>query len=190
MNEQLKQIGKYFNLDSEDQLEFSQIFKPISLKKGESFIREGKISSKVGFIVKGSMMCIYNKDGEEYIDEFSLENEFITDYFSFLTETPATKEVRCLEDCKLMVLQKEDLYKLYDRSQKFERVGRLIAEGLFMNWQQKAKSLLIDNAEERYLKLIKQRPDIPQRVPQYLIASYLGVKPETVSRIRKKLSNR
>ena len=65
-----------------------------------------------------------------------------------------------------------------------------MAEALFMSWQQKAKSLMLDDAEARYLKLITRRPALPQRVPQYLIASYLGVKPETLSRIRKKVAQK
>jgi CRP-like cAMP-binding protein len=134
------------------------------------------------------MLCSYNKDGKEVIDEFSLDNEFITDYKSFLTRTPADKDVRCLEKSSLLIISYEDLQDLYAEHPRFERIGRLMAEALFINWQDKAKSLLLDDAETRYLKLTSGRPDLVQRVPQYLIASYLGVSPETLSRIRKKIS--
>jgi len=89
-----------------------------------------------------------------------------------------------------MVISYDDLQGLYSQKPIFEKVGRLMAEALFLSWQQKAKSLMLDDAEARYLKLITRRPDLPQRVPQYLIASYLGVKPETLSRIRKKLTKK
>ena len=189
-DEIIKHIGQLIPLQDDDLKIFLSKFKPVSLKKGDYFIREGQISRKVGFIVKGSMLCSYNKDGEEIIDEFSLDKEFITDYFSFLTNSPSGKDVKCLENTELVVIGYEDMQKLYAQNPIFEKVGRLMAEALFMNWQQKAKSLMLDDAEARYLKLIARRPDLPQRVPQYLIASYLNVKPETLSRIRKKIASK
>ena len=79
-------------------------FKAVSYKKGDYFVREGQISRYIGFIVKGCLMCVYNSDGKEYIDEFSLENEFISDYASFITGAPADKDIICLEDCELLIL--------------------------------------------------------------------------------------
>jgi len=191
MNDEIeKQFRQMLPLEDEDLKTFISKFKPLSLKKGDYFIKEGAISRKVAFIISGSMLCVYNKDGNEVIDEFSLDREFITDYHSFLTNSPADKDVRCIEDTELMVISYEDLQDLYSQKQIFEKVGRLMAEALFLSWQQKAKSLMLDDAEARYLKLITRRPDLPQRVPQYLIASYLGVKPETLSRIRKKLTKK
>lgn len=191
MTEDIAQyISRILPIDGKNLNIFLSKFTPESLKKGDYFIKEGQISRKVGFIIKGSMLCSYNKNGEQVIDEFSLDKEFITDYNSFLTNTPADKDVICLEDTELMVISYKDLQELYAMDSAFEKVGRLIAEALFMSWQLKAKSLMLDDAEERYLKLITRRPDLPQRVPQYLIASYLGVKPETLSRIRKKLALR
>ena len=189
-NEIIKHIGQLIPLQEEDLKIFLSKFKSISLKKGDYFIREGQISRKVGFIISGSMLCSYNKEGKEIIDEFSLDKEFITDYFSFLTNSPAGKDVRCLENTELIVINYDDMQKLYTQNPVFEKVGRLMAEALFMNWQQKAKSLMLDDTEARYVKLIARRPDLPQRVPQYLIASYLNVKPETLSRIRKKIASK
>lgn len=188
MQEFSKHIGELLCLEGENLQTFLSRFTPFSLGKGEYFIKEGQTSGKIGFILKGSMLCYYNKDGEQVIDEFSLNGEFITDYFSFLTNAPADKNVKSLEDTELMVISYRDLQDLYGLNPVFERAGRLMAESLFMNWHQKARSLMVDDAEARYLKLISRRPDLPQRVPQYLIASYLGVKPETLSRIRKKLT--
>ena len=79
-------------------------FKAVSYKKGDYFVREGQISRYIGFIVKGCLMCVYNSDGKEYIDEFSLDNEFISDYASFITGAPADKDIICLEDCELLIL--------------------------------------------------------------------------------------
>lgn len=172
-----------------DQLEvFFSRFNPVSYKKGEYFVKEGQVSRYIGFIVKGCLMCVYKNDGKEYIDEFSMDNEFISAYASFITGTPADKDIICLEDCELQILGYKDLQELYKLDQVYERTGRLIAEMLFINWQQRVKSLLLDDAETRYLKLTENRPDLIQRVPQYLAAQYLGISPETLSRIRRNTS--
>jgi CRP-like cAMP-binding protein len=170
--------------------DFINKFKAVHLKKGEYFIKEGQLKKELGLIIKGCMFCYYNKDGEQVIDEFSLDYEFITDYYSFLTNTPAEKNVKCIEDTELLILPFEQLFFEYADDPDFEKVGRIMAEGLFINSHQKAKSLMIDDAETRYLKLISKRSDLVQRVPQYLIASYLNIKPETLSRIRNKLSTK
>jgi CRP-like cAMP-binding protein len=169
---------------------FFSKFKPVTYQKGDYYVKEGQVSRYIGFIVKGCLMCVYNSDGKEYIDEFSMDNEFISAYASFITGTPADKDIICLEDCELLILGYNDLQELYEMNPVYERTGRLIAEMLFINWQMRVKSLLLDDAETRYLKLTENRPDLVQRVPQYLVAQYLGLSPETLSRIRKNISIR
>jgi CRP-like cAMP-binding protein len=119
-----------------------------------------------------------------------LKMSFITDYLSFLTGIPADKDIICLEVCELLTINKTSLEKLYKEDIRFERLGRLMAEGLFINWHLKAKSLFMDDAETRYYQLTSNKPDLVQRVPQYMIASYLNVTPETISRIRKKAAKK
>ena len=167
---------------------FISKFKPVSYRKGDYFIKEGQVSRFLGFIVKGCLMCSYNMDGKEFIDEFSMDNEFITDYASFVTGAPADKDVILLEDSDLLILGHSNLQELYDTDPIFERAGRIMAEMLFINWQQRTKSLLLEDAETRYRKLASNRPELIQRVPQYLLAEYLRITPETLSRIRKKIS--
>lgn len=183
-----KYIEKILSIDDNHLDLFVDRFTLKKLSKGDYFLRMGDICDKIAFINKGAMYCVYNKDGIDKIDEFSFENEFITDYLSFLTNAPADKDVKCVEDCEILVINRESLYELYEKDKVFERAGRIIAEGLFINWHLKAKSLFMDDAETRYLKLISNKPDLPQRIPQYLVASYLNVSPETLSRIRKKLT--
>lgn len=184
----LKHLNQILPLSDSELEDFINKFRTIHLKKGEYFIKEGQLVKNLGFIIKGCMLCYYNNDGERVIDEFSMDYEFITDYYSYLTNTPAEKNVKCVEDTELLILSFEQLFFEYGEVPNFEKVGRIMAEGLFINSQQKAKSLMIDDAETRYLKLISKRSDLVQRVPQYLIASYLNIKPETLSRIRKKLT--
>ena len=189
MNPAVKKIfSRIIPVDEEYLDVFFAAFKPASYQKGDFFVKEGQVSRYIGFILKGCLMCVYNKDGKEYIDEFSMDNEFISAYASFITGAPADKDIICLEDCDLLILGYSKLQELFEMNPAFERTGRLIAEMLFINWQQRAKSLLLDDAEGRYLKLIHNRPDLVQRVPQYLVAQYLGVSPETLSRIRRNIS--
>ena len=183
-----KILSRIIPVDEEYLDVFFSRFKPASYSKGDYFVREGQVSRYIGFITKGCLMCVYNKDGKEFIDEFSLDNEFISAYASFITGAPADKNIICLEDCDLLILGYRDLQELYKMDPVYERTGRLIAEMLFMNWQQRVKSLLLDDAETRYRKLTEHRPDLVQRVPQYLVAQYLGVSPETLSRIRRNTS--
>ncbi len=180
-------LGKRLQIDSESAVIFASHFEVKNLKKGDHFIHNGDVCSKIAFINKGAMFCVYNKEGIDKIDEFSFENDFITDYLSVLIHAPSDKDIICLEDCDILVVNTQILEKLYIEDPVFERIGRLMAEGLFINWHLKAKSLFMDDAETRYKKLITMRPDLPQRVPQYLVASYLNVSPETLSRIRKKI---
>ncbi len=186
----IKHISKTLPLPESDLVSFLSKFKTVHLKKGEHFIKEGQLKKELGLIVKGCMLCYYNKDGEEVIDEFSLDHEFITDYFGYLVNAPAEKNVKCIEDTELLVLPFESLKSEFSNNPDYEKIGRIMAEGLFINSHQKLKSLMLDDAETRYLKLIAKRPDLLQRVPQYLIASYLNVKPETLSRIRSKASSK
>ncbi|TRX66553.1 Crp/Fnr family transcriptional regulator [Carboxylicivirga sp. M1479] len=176
----------FLNIDGDDLLSFMKCFKYRQLKKGDSFIEEGGKANEIGFVLKGCMVCLYNKDGVNVIDEFAMENEFIADYTCALDNKPAEKKVKCIEDTELLVISIKDLHRLYTQSQVFERVGRLMAEALFKNWHNKAVSLMLDDAETRYKKLVIERPSLAQRVPQYMIASYLRVTPESLSRIRKK----
>jgi CRP-like cAMP-binding protein len=183
-------LKRNLNLETDLIEKFVSEFSFEKIKSKEYFLRIGSICNKIAFINRGAMYCVYNKDGIDRIDEFSFENEFITDYLSFLTGIPADKDIICLEDCKLLTINKASLEKLYKEDIRFERLGRLMAEGLFINWHLKAKSLFMDDAETRYYQLTSNKPDLVQRVPQYMIASYLNVTPETISRIRKKAAKK
>lgn len=162
--------------------------RPVTYSKGEYFAREGQVVRYLAYIVKGCLMCKYHADGKEYIDEFSLENEFITAYDSFVNGSPADKSIICIEECDLLLMSYQDMQELYALDPIFERFGRIMAEMLLFSWQQRTKSLLLDNAETRYYKLIEERPALAQRIPQYLLAEYLRVTPETLSRIRRRIS--
>ncbi|RYU95277.1 Crp/Fnr family transcriptional regulator [Emticicia agri] len=187
--EKLKQqIQILFAISSEEAEIFLSEFKRKELQKNEVFIAEGEICHVVGLIEKGLMVCVYNKDGEEIIDEFGFENGFITNYYSFLTQSPSQKEIRTLEPCIVHTITRQSLEKLGNQYPFIERMSRMMNEKLFLRAHDRIQSLLLESAQERYEKMLAQRPDLAQRIPQYMLASYLHVKPETISRIRRKIS--
>ena len=132
------------------------------------------------------MKCVFNKDGEETVFEFAYENSFICDYYSFITGSPSTKDIICLEDTLLYVITRNTLEKLANDYAFVARMNSAMNEQLFKKMHQRLKSVLLDDASERYEKLLEERMDLVTRIPQYLIASYLNIKPETLSRLRRK----
>lgn len=177
-----------FALNDEDAGLFLSSFKRMTLKKGELFSIEGQVCNRIGLIETGLVKCVFPKDGIETVFEFAFEGQFIADYYSFITRSPSEKQIVCLEDTVVYLITQERLEKLGSAHPFIGDMSRRMNELLFLKMHDKARSLLLEDAQQRYLKLISQRPDLVNRIPQYLLASYLNVTPETVSRIRKKLA--
>lgn len=167
----------------------NQLFKEKSIKKGDFFLAEGQICKQVGFIVKGLMRYYINHDGEDKTYAFAQENDFICNNESFIPQTPSTKIIQAIEDCELLQISYDDLQIFYKSIRQGERFGRLVIEQVFIQTLQDLSSFYTDTPEYRYEKFIKKHPDLQQRISQYHIASYVGVKPQSLSRIRKRISN-
>jgi len=165
------------------------LFKEKSIKKGEFFLAEGQVCKQVGFIVKGLMRYYINHDGEEKTYAFAQENNFICNYESFIPQTQSTKIIQALEDCEILVISFADLQIFYKSISEGERFGRLVIGQVFIEILQDLSSFYIDTPEHRYEKFVKKHSDLQQRISQYHIASYVGVKPQSLSRIRKRISN-
>jgi len=157
------------------------------LKRKEVLIAEGDICRYAYFIKKGCLRYFHNMDGEEITGQFFFENGWYTDYESFLLQKPSKQNIDALEPTELILLPKSDLLNLYITIPKFEKFGRIMAENAFMGLRNRTELLTQQSAEERYLKLVKERPKVIERVPQHYIASYLGIKPPSLSRIRKRI---
>ena len=164
------------------------LFKEKSIKKGDFFLAEGQICKQVGFIVKGLMRYYINHDGEDKTYAFALENNFVCNNESFIPQTPSTKIIQALEDCEIFQISYDDLQIFYQSITQGERFGRLVIEQVFIQTLQDLSSFYADTPEYRYEKFIKNHPDLQQRISQYHIASYVGVKPQSLSRIRKRIS--
>jgi len=180
-------LAANWKLTEEEVSIFLSAFDLITLEKGETFSLPGTVCNQIGLIQSGLMKCVLVESEKEVIFEFAYENSFIADYYSFLTGTPSTKLISCLEPTTAYVITRQKLTELSSKYAFMERMSMITNEQLFVRMHEKLTSLLLDSAMTRYQKLIMARQDLAQRIPQYLLASYLNVKPETISRIRKRL---
>lgn len=166
------------------------LFKEKVYKKGDFFLAEGQVCKHVGFVVKGLMRYYINHDGEEKTYAFSKENDYVCNYESFLPQSPSSKIIQALEDCNMLVISHADLQALYANVREGERFGRMAIEKVFMQLLKDINSFYTETPELRYQRFIENHADLQQRVSQYHIASFVGVKPQSLSRIRKRISTR
>lgn len=175
---------------SRDEWELSiSLFVPKQIRKKQFLLKAGELCMKTAFVNKGCLRA-YSTDsnGEEHITQFALEGWWIADLNSFITGEPAMYNIEALEDSELLLIDKSSQEILFNKVPQFERYFRLLIQSSYVALHKRLLSTITDNAEEKYLRMQRTYPDIMQRVPQHMIASYLGLKPETLSRIRKKLS--
>lgn len=168
--------------------EFASAFVYRQVPKKFVLTAPGSIAKEAYFINKGAARLYFVKDGEEINANFMFENAFIASLESFLMQTPSRQAVETLEESELLVLSKTRLNGLLASNLKFQLFLKVIAEQAFIMLQRRASSFILDTAEERYTDMINNRPQIAERVPQHMIASYLGVTPVSLSRIRKRIS--
>jgi len=165
-------------------------FIPKKLRKRQYLLQEGDVCKYVAFVEKGLLRSYtVNDKGQEHITQFAYEGWWISDQFSFLTGEPSTYNIDALEDCELLLLSKSSEDQLLERIPKFERYFRILLQNNLIATQKRLASTLSQTAEERYNELISVCPDtLPHRIPQHMLASFLGITPETFSRIRRQLT--
>ncbi len=157
------------------------------IKKKEFLLQDGKICNFIGFIKNGTIRHFHVKDGVEKTCDISFENFWVTDFQSFTQNTPCIMNLQAMEDTTVFLIKKENLYKLYNKCNKYETFGRLMAEQVAQRATEIAMSLSSDKPEERFQNLLQKQPDLFQKVPQKYIANLLGVSPESLSRIRNRI---
>ena len=174
-------------LEPEEELLFRQAFKPYAVKKNDFFLQSTEINRRLGFLCKGLVRYFVFKNDEESTLEFTKEGEFIADYGSFLSKEPSLQNIQALEDCELLVIEYEELQKLYKVSKNANLLGRVIIEHRFIIMVNQLLTVHRYTPEDRYRYFLEHYKDLVQRIPQYIIASFVGVKPQSLSRIRKRL---
>ena len=162
-------------------------FETKNLKKKDFLLQDGKICNFIGFIAEGTIRHFHVKDGIEKTCDISFANAWVTDFQSFTHNTYSIMNLQAMENTTVFTIQKEHLYKLYSECHKYETFGRLMAEEVAHRATEIAMSLSSDKPEERFQNLLKKQPDLFQRVPQKYIANFLGISPESLSRIRSRI---
>ena len=176
------------NLTDAEFEKLSQWFVPKQLESKEQFVNEGKVSRNLYFVDAGATHTfIIDKKGEIHTVQFGFEGNWIGDMYGFFSGNPAIFNVETLEPTTLFVMKHIDFEKACDQISKFEHFFRILVQNGYLSSLQRIAKSFSEDAEQRYLMLIKNHPDLPQRVPQYLVASYLGIKPQSLSRIRQNL---
>lgn len=158
------------------------------IEKNDLLLREGETCKYVSFINKGLIRFYYVKDGKEYNSGFFQAGTWVSEYVSFLHKEPSLFYIEAMDSTELFLLSYDNMQKLYSQGKAFERLGRLIAESLFYAYFKRNMSLLLDTPEERYQSFLKENCSLLELIPLKHIASYVGVKPESLSRIRKRMN--
>ena len=187
----LAHVEHFITLTTEEKKFFCSLFMPKRVRKRQYVLQEGEKAVYENFVTRGCLRAYYiDENGEERIVQFALEGWWIGDMASFTGGSPALLTIDALEDSDLLQIDKQSMELLYERVPKFERFFRLLLQNAFIAFQNRLLSHLTRSAEERYLELNSRYPGFAQRIPLRHIASYLGVTPEFLSRMRKRLAKR
>lgn len=187
----LNNIKRYVSLTEDDEQQFSAIVRTTTIKRRQFIVQPNFICTHQTYVLKGTLRSYFvNEEGIEHTIQFAIEDWFISDFNSYLNQEPASLFVEALENSIVQQIAYEDVEKLCDNNPKFERFFRLVAQKSFAFSQRRVLSNLGKSAEERYLEFYNLYPSIVQRVPQYALASYLGMSPEFLSKIRKRLASK
>ena len=172
--------------------EFEQtviLFTEQILRKGDFFVKQNKVCRQIAYINKGTLRTFYiNDKAEETTSCFCTKNSLTTSYKSFILQQPSNLSIQALEDTELLVIDSEHLQKLYSNSIVWQNIGRAVAEKEYIVMEQYASVLNNETAKEKYLRLLKEQPNVLQKANVEDIASYLGITRRTLSRIRQEIS--
>ncbi|TWV99113.1 Crp/Fnr family transcriptional regulator [Chitinophaga pinensis] len=165
-----------------------QLFKEKHYKKGSFFLAENEICRQAAFVISGFMRYYINDDGEEKTYGFAKPFNFACNYESFVPQNPSSQIIQALEDCVLLTISYDDLLRFYEQVRYGDRFGRLVIEQVFIQTLKDRNSFYTDSPEGRYEQFIREHKDLLQQISQYHIASFVGIKPQSLSRIRKRLA--
>lgn len=188
MESLIQAIKHFIPLSDTEEDIITGLFTSRRLAAGEHFLEEGKVCRHVAFIDYGLVRYYMNDDGQEKTTYFNKEGEFVSYYPSFLPQKPSNVAIQALEETLLYVIGYDDLQRLYASVRGGERFGRMGIEQVFLSSGEQLRSFYTDSPAARYQQFVNAYPGLVQRIPQYYIASYVGIKPQSLSRIRRRLA--
>ncbi|SHK14290.1 cAMP-binding domain of CRP or a regulatory subunit of cAMP-dependent protein kinases [Reichenbachiella agariperforans] len=188
MNQIRQFIERITPMNDSDWQFFSSKLKTITLHKHTHLLEMGETENALSFITKGIVRLYIPRAEQDLTFGFLFENEFVTAYDSFLTQMPSEYQIETLTETTLWRISHRDLHEVYEQTHSGNIIGRKMAEKMFLIKSKRELALLSKTAEERYLDLFSDRPKLLQQIPLKYIASYIGVTPQALSRIRKRIT--
>lgn len=182
----LQLLNQIVPLDEAEEAIICERFRPMDIRKGRFFSEEGNVCQRLGFLRKGLVRYFVHKNEQEATFEFTREGEFVSDYRSFSMQSPSLQNIQAIEDCEMLVINHPDLQYIFGNTIHGNLLGRIILEHRFDVMVRQLTAIYMQNQEARYHHFMKHYADLAQRIPQYMIASYVGVQPQSLSRIRRK----
>lgn len=177
------------SLNKDEKELVSKKFRPRLYRKKQYVSQEGDVCMQMNFVVRGCLrMYRIDEKGGTHILQFAAENNWITDLGSFHTEKPSELNIDALEDTMVLHINRNDLISLYMQAPKFDRIFRVLIENSYVSLQRRLLQTISSTAEDRYQYFIDTYPHLVNRLPQTQIASFLGITPEFLSRLRNKRS--
>lgn len=186
-NRLINYFSKITNLTADEIKVLAESMVVKNFSKNDYLVKEGQFTDDTYFILDGCVRQFKTLDGNDITTNFYTEEQWIISLENFEGKTASKFNLVCMENTSAVIGDEQKAQELFKQFPRFETISRQIIETVFMEQQNIMTSYITDKPEQRYLKLLETRPDIFQRVPQYDIATYIGVKPESLSRIRKKL---
>ena len=184
-----KQIEVFCELSATDLETVMSKFMHCSFKQKEYILVKGQISAHIHFIEQGLVRVFHLRDGKETTTYLSSDHGFVSSYSSFINQQKSIENIQCLEDTETLSISFKSMQELYERIPPWEKVGRILAEQNFLCLADRLLKLQSTPAKEKYLEFLKTAPaKIVQRTPLIHVASFLGIAPESLSRIRKNIS--
>ena len=186
-----QKLNEKITFTGEEQAIIKTHLTPKKIRKKQYLLQEGDVCKVIAFVEKGTLRSYsIGENGAEHIIQFALEGWTISDLYSFLTGEPATYNIDALEDSELVLITKTAQEELLKQVPKYETYTRMQLTGAYLAMQKRITSIISLSLEERYANLTSVYPNIIQRVPQHMIASYMGLTPETLSRVRRKMTGK
>jgi CRP-like cAMP-binding protein len=183
-------LSKFIILSADEKDIVRSLFVEVTFDKGDLFLREGDVCNNLAFVCKGIFRYYIEQDGENKTYNFATEGNFICNYESLIRRVPSAKHIQAIEKATVLSISRRNLHRFYTEVKEGNLFGRVHMENVYAETVRQLISQYTETPEYRYLKFLKQFPDLNQRLPQFYIASYVGVKPQSLSRIRKRLSRK